>query len=93
MKRHTHSHRLDILQTRIKAVESAARELSEDDESSCPFTFIERDYLQCLLYQLDEAQERMHSILMNQQSVLEDMWRTQEDVKLKRLFQDGDNHA
>jgi hypothetical protein len=103
MKHQTHTHRLDILKTRIRAVESAARELSKPLHDGYPYTFIEVGMLRDLLYTIDEVQERMHSVFVVQSA--NDLMmvrmkddadlkrRMQEDADLKRLFQDGDNHA
>jgi hypothetical protein len=80
MKRHTHSHRLDILQTRIQAVQSAANKLSKPDEYGTPFTFIQCSLLLNLLLELDEAQEQIHSILIDQQENLLKVSRQQDGV-------------
>lgn len=71
MKYRTHTDRLDILQTCIRSLESAARNLS-NPECPYPYTFIEVGMLRDLLYQLDEVQERMHSVFVEQSA--NDMW-------------------
>lgn len=93
MKHQTHRHRLDILQTRIRAVESAAREMSKPTTYDYPYTFIEVGMLRDLLYTIDEVQERMHSVFVEQSANDLMMVRMKDDADLKRLFQDGDNHA
>jgi len=72
MQYRTHRQRLDILQTRIRAVESAARELSKPTTFDHPYTFIEVGMLRDLVYQLDEVQEHMHSVFVEQSA--NDMW-------------------
>jgi hypothetical protein len=94
---------LDILQTRIQAAETAARELSKALTNNYPCTCFEVGMLRDLIYQIDEVQERMHSVFVEQSAndlIIVQMKddadlkrRMQEDEKLKRLFQDGDNHA
>ena len=93
MKHQTHTHRLDILKTRIRAVESAARELSKPLTADYPYTCFEVGMLRDLLYQIDEVQEHMHSVFVEQSANDLMMVRMKDDADLKRLFQDGDNHA
>lgn len=93
MKRHTHSHRLDILKTRIRAVESATRELSKPTTDEHPYTFIEVGILRDLLYTIDEVQERMHSVFVEQSANDLMVVRMKEDAELERLFHGGDDHA
>ena len=72
MKHRTHRQRLDTLQTRVKSAQAAARELSKPTTFDYPYTFIEVGMLRDLLYQLDEVQERMHSVFVEQSA--NDMW-------------------
>jgi hypothetical protein len=66
MKHCTHRQRLDILQTHIEAIQTAARELSKPDEYGIPFTVFEVVMLGHLVFQIDEAQEHMHSVFAGQ---------------------------
>ena len=66
MKHQTHTHRLDILKTHIEAVQTAAREMSNPDEYGIPFTIFEVLMLGQLVFQIDEAQEHMHSVFAGQ---------------------------
>ena len=72
MKHRTHRQRLDTLQTRVKSAQAAARELSKPTTFDYPYTFIVVGMLRDLLYQLDEVQERMHSVFVEQSA--NDMW-------------------
>lgn len=104
MENHTQKHRLDILQTRIKAIETTVINLSNPDKDGFPpFTVFERNHLWDLLCRLDEVQERMHSIFVEQDENVQYAYqeqlnadferRTQENARLARLFRDVNDNA
>lgn len=70
MENHTNRHYLDILQTRIQAAETAAavaiRELSKARADVTKYSQTITD----ILFQLDELQEQIHSLLMEQGGVI-----------------------
>jgi septal ring factor EnvC (AmiA/AmiB activator) len=70
MENHTTRHCLDILQTRIQAAETAAavavRELSKARADVTQHSQRITD----ILFQLDELQEQIHSLLMEQGGVI-----------------------
>jgi hypothetical protein len=70
MKTQTTKHCLNILQTRIQAAETAAavavRELSKAHADVTQYSQTITD----ILFQLDELQEQIHSLLMEQGGVI-----------------------